>query len=124
MAKIRADNNKKTAIASGASLDRINIVLERFGWQNYFDTVVSTDHVAYKGKPDPAVFLYAARQLGVAPEECVVVEDSENGLEAAKNAGMRCVIRFDERWCHGDFSKADLMVQCLTDSKLHEFLGV
>ncbi len=124
VAKIKAAENKKTAIASGAPLDRINIVLNRFGWQNYFNTVVSTDHVGYKGKPDPAVFLYAAEVLGVAPEECVVVEDSENGLEAAKNAGMSCVIRFDQRWCHGDFTKADLMVSCLTDSRLHEFLGI
>ncbi len=122
--QIKIQNNKKTAVASGASLERIQTIVNRFGWQNYFDTLASTDHVNYIGKPDPAVFLYAAEALGVAPEDCVVIEDSENGLNAAKRAGMTCVIRHDDRWSVGDYSSADLMVKSLDDAEMYNFLGV
>ncbi len=124
LARIKKQNDKKTAIASGASLDRIRKIVDRFSWHNYFDALISTDHVDYVGKPDPAIFLYAAKELGISPGDCVVVEDSENGLNAAKRAGMKCVVRFDERWCHGDFSGADLVVNSLTDKKIYDFLGI
>ena len=122
--RIKNQNNKKTAIASGSSLDRIKIIMERFGWHNYFHALVSADHVDNAGKPDPAIFLYAAKELGVLPNECVVIEDAENGLNAAKSAGMQCVINFDERWCHGDYSGADLIVNSLADKQLYDFLGI
>jgi beta-phosphoglucomutase-like phosphatase (HAD superfamily) len=67
MAKIRAAENKKTAIASGAPLDRINIVLNRFGWQNYFNTVVSTDHVGYKGQARSGGFFIRGRSVRCCP---------------------------------------------------------
>lgn len=122
--QIKIQNNKKTAVASGASLERIKTIVNRFGWQDYFDTLASTDHVNYVGKPDPAVFLYAAEALGFSPEECVVVEDSENGLVAAKRAGMQCVVRHDDRWSVGDYSSADLIVKSLDDKEIYDFLGV
>lgn len=122
--RIKKQNDKKTAVASGASLARIQQIVDRFSWQNYFDVLVSTDHVDYVGKPDPAIFLYAAKELGVAPSDCVVIEDSENGLNAAKRAGMKCVVRFDERWSHGDYSGADLIVNGLDDKKIYDFLGI
>ena len=56
----------------------------------YFDVVVSADEVA-NPKPDPEVFLVAAKKLGVAPEDCVVVEDSVFGVRAAKAANMKCI---------------------------------
>lgn len=121
---IKQQNDKKTAIASGASFDRIRKIVSRFGWEDYFDTLVSTDHVDYVGKPDPAIFLYAANELEVDPSECVVIEDSENGLKAAKRAGMKCVIRFDERWSNGDYSSADLIVNGLDDKSIYDFLGI
>lgn len=122
--RIKQQADKKTAIASGASLDRIKKIVDRFSWHNYFDALVSTDHVDYVGKPDPAIFLYAAQELGVDPSECVVVEDSENGLNAAKRAGMKCVVRFDQRWSNGDYSAADLIVNELDDKKIYDFLGI
>ena len=122
--RIKNQADKKTAIASGASLARIKQIVDRFSWHPYFDALVSTDHVDYVGKPDPAVFLYAADELGIAPSDCVVIEDSENGLNAAKRAGMQCVVRFDERWCDGNYSSADLIVRSLDDKKIYDFLGV
>lgn len=122
--RIKKQNDKKTAIASGASLDRIKQIVDRFSWHNYFDTLVSTDHVDYVGKPDPAIFLYAANELGIDPSECVVIEDSENGLTAAKKAGMQCVIRFDSRWSDGDYSGADLIVKDFNEKSIYDFLGI
>ena len=122
--RIKKQDDKKTAIASGASLARIRQIVDRFSWHDYFNALISTDHVDYVGKPDPAIFLYAAKELGISPSDCVVIEDSENGLNAAKRAGMKCVVRFDERWSHGDYSGADLIVNGLDDKKIYDFLGV
>ncbi|MEK7131468.1 MAG: HAD family phosphatase [Patescibacteria group bacterium] len=122
--RIKKQADKKTAIASGASLDRIKKIVDRFSWQDYFDALISTDHVDYIGKPDPAIFLYAAQELGISPSECVVIEDSENGFNAAKRAGMKCVVKFDDRWSNGDFSGADLIVNSLDDKKIYDFLGI
>ncbi len=122
--RVKKQNDKKTAVASGASLARINQIVDRFSWHDYFDALISTDHVGYVGKPDPAIFLYAAKELGVSPSDCVVIEDSENGLNAAKRAGMKCVVRFDDRWSHGDYSGADLIVNSLDDKNIYNFLGI
>lgn len=80
--------NGSVALASGSSLAVIRQVLDRFRWR--FDAVCSADEVAL-GKPAPDVFLLAARRLGVDPRDCVAVEDSPNGIAAAKAAGMRVV---------------------------------
>ncbi len=78
----------KVALASGSPPEMIRRVLDRFGWR--FDAVCSADEVA-RGKPAPDVFLLAARRLGVSPHECVAIEDSANGIRAAKAAGMRVI---------------------------------
>ncbi len=122
--RIKNQADKKTAVASGSSLDRIKKIVDRFSWQDYFDALISTDHVDSVGKPDPAVFLYAAKELGISPNDCVVIEDSENGLNAAKRAGMKCVVRHDERWSDGDYSGADLIVNGFDDRKIYDFLGI
>lgn len=81
----------KIAVASSA--DRIKVVanLQKIEHPvDSWDAVVTGESVQHK-KPAPDIFLLAARRLGVAPEECVVVEDAVNGIQAAKAAGMRCV---------------------------------
>ena len=57
---------------------------------NVFDTIVSADRIT-KGKPDPMCYLLAAKDLGVSPSECVVFEDSFNGIRSAHDAGMRII---------------------------------
>lgn len=84
----------KVALASGSPHAVIREVLDRFGWR--FDAVCSSDEVP-RGKPAPDVFLLAARRLGAAPRECVAIEDSANGIAAAKAAGMRVVAVGDAR---------------------------
>lgn len=114
----------KTAIASGSFSYRIGKIVERFGWQNYFDALVSTDDVEAVGKPNPRIYLHTAKELGVTPAECVVLEDSVNGVRAAKAAGMVCAGVLDERWSHGDYSEADILVPSLRSPELYRFLGL
>ncbi len=82
------------AIASGSSKPSIVPVMKRFGIEA--DAVVSAEDVK-RGKPNPDLFLCAAERLGVKPEGCIVVEDSEAGIEAAKRAGMNALRFFDNR---------------------------
>lgn len=79
-----------TAVASGSSRAAIEAVLPAAGLDGLFTTLVSAEEVA-RGKPEPDVFLAAARRLGVRPADCTVVEDAPPGWEAARRAGMRCV---------------------------------
>jgi HAD superfamily hydrolase (TIGR01509 family) len=76
------------AVASNGHLKNVRATLEATGLLSLFETVVSADEVA-KGKPEPYVFLEAARRIRVSPADCIVFEDSDEGLEAARRAGMR-----------------------------------
>ncbi|WP_149822969.1 HAD family hydrolase [Streptomyces tailanensis] len=78
------------AVASGSSREAIEVILKGTGLDARLRTVVSADEVG-RGKPAPDVFLEAARRLGAAPADCVVVEDAAPGAAAAHAAGMRCV---------------------------------
>ncbi len=79
----------RQAIASSAPPANIDALVDEVGLRTYFDAIVSGFDLP--GKPDPAVFLQAARCIGVPPERCVVVEDAVAGVEGAKRAGMKCV---------------------------------
>jgi HAD superfamily hydrolase (TIGR01509 family) len=75
------------AVASGGYRDTITRTLDRLGVRDWFDAMVTAEDTA-RHKPDPDVFLEAARRLGVEPAKCVVFEDTDIGLEAARRAGM------------------------------------
>lgn len=77
----------KTALATSSNFERAKIILEQGEIFNLFDQYVTFDDVT-KGKPDPEVFLKAAEKLGEKPEDCLVLEDSEFGIEAASRAGI------------------------------------
>lgn len=87
---------KPLAVASSGSRQIVLSSLAALGLAELFDTLVTFDDVG-KAKPDPAIHLQAARQLGVAPAQCLVFEDSEQGLQAARRAGMPVV----DVTCHG-----------------------
>jgi beta-phosphoglucomutase len=79
------------AVASGTDQIKVKASLQKIGLpEEAWDAVVSGNDVK-QNKPAPDIFLSAARKLGVTPVDCVVVEDSVNGIRAAKAAGMRCV---------------------------------
>jgi mannitol-1-/sugar-/sorbitol-6-/2-deoxyglucose-6-phosphatase len=78
------------ALASSSPMRLIRSVLSIGGLVDRFDVVLSAEDEE-RGKPDPAVYVSAARELGVLPERCLAVEDSINGVRSAKAAGMVCV---------------------------------
>lgn len=78
------------AVATGATSDICLPILKTLGIFDWFDTVVAADHVS-KHKPEPDVFLEAARRIGVEPARCLVYEDADPGIEAARRAGMEYI---------------------------------
>ncbi len=82
--------NAGIKVALGSASKNTPLILERLGIGKLFDAVAD-GNVVRNAKPDPEVFITAAKMLGVPPEDCVVFEDAVAGVEAALNAGMRCV---------------------------------
>jgi len=81
---------KDVKIALGSASKNAPLILERIGISSLFDAIIDGNKVS-KAKPDPEVFLRAAEELDILPEECVVFEDAEAGIEAALLAGMGAV---------------------------------
>ncbi len=81
----------KMAVASSSPQEMIEHNLLVAGIEGYFDAVISGDQMA-RGKPAPDIFLYAAGQLGLAPEDCYVFEDSLNGIRAGAAAGCTAIM--------------------------------
>ncbi len=80
----------RMAVASASSVEVIQDYMNQLGYTDYFDCIISAQYCEH-GKPEPDVFLLASGQLGISPEDCLVIEDSKNGMIAAGRAGMRCV---------------------------------
>ncbi|MEK9530037.1 MAG: beta-phosphoglucomutase [Flavobacteriaceae bacterium] len=77
-------------IALGSASKNARFVLDRLGLSTTFDTIVDGNNVS-KSKPNPEVFLKAAKQMGALPQSCVVIEDAPAGIEAALSAGMQVI---------------------------------
>lgn len=111
------DNKIQLILASSASNSTINRVFNRFSLNQYFTHKVSGEDFP-KSKPDPAIFLHAA-SLSEAPKgNCIVIEDSTNGVRAAKAAGIYCIGYNSLNSKHQDLSEADLLI---TDFKEFDF---
>ncbi|MGV8981328.1 HAD family hydrolase [Clostridium sp.] len=102
-------NGVKLAIASSSPLDVIDAIAKKFNIQEYFEVFVTGDYVK-RSKPEPDIFIFAAEKLGVSVENCVVIEDSHNGVLAAKKAGMKCVGINSDLEGTQDISMADLVI--------------
>lgn len=81
------ENGYKIALATSARRMRVDKQVNMAGLNKYFDVIVTGDEIS-KGKPDPEIFLKAAHKLSVLPEECIVIEDSPAGIQAAFNGHM------------------------------------
>jgi len=88
--EVLKDKNIPLALASSSYPEVIDIVLDKSGLRKYFPITVNSKMVG-KSKPAPDIFLLAAKLLGVNPGECIVIEDSTNGIRAARDAGMYCI---------------------------------
>ena len=97
----------RVGLASSSAMEIIEAVLRKIGLRDAFDILQSAEHETY-GKPHPAVYIECARALGIAPANCLAVEDSPAGVLAAKAAKMTCIsipppeLRDDPRYCIAD----------------------
>lgn len=112
----------RKGIATGSIHQWVNILLERFNLQNRFEFVLTGEHVAL-GKPDPEIYLKAINEFVLPASSCLVLEDSSNGIKAAKAAGCFAVAVPSDFTRHQDFSGADLVVGGLLDKKLIEIFS-
>jgi beta-phosphoglucomutase len=108
----------RQAIASSAPRLNLEVMHQALGFSPLIDVLVGAEDVR-EGKPDPEVFLLAAERLGVVPSRCVVVEDSEAGVEAARRGGMWSV-----GVGSGAVDSADVVVGRLRDLPLGTFDGL
>jgi len=116
-------HNIAIGLASSSPRKFIEKVLLKFEINNYFSCVISGEEVEY-GKPAPDVYLEAAHILNVDPEHCVVLEDSANGVKAAKRAGMRCIGYFNPNSGKQDLSAADIIVSSIEEITIQDLLKV
>lgn len=105
----------RVALASSSSYRIIRAVLDKFDLKEKFEIIYSAEDEEY-GKPHPGVYLTTARKLQVKPTECLAIEDSFNGVKAAKEAGMRCIAVPDST-SRGDkrFDLADVVLNSLSE---------
>ena len=106
--KLVADNYI-LALASSSAREDIDIVIQGLNLKKYFDAIVSGEDVKEK-KPAPDIFILTAKRLSVRPEECLVLEDSEAGVLAAKQSGMKCIAVPTEFTLNHNFKFADSIV--------------
>lgn len=103
-----AEKQYRMAVASSANHKRIDLVLEKIKLNYSFPVIVHGDDVTHS-KPAPDCFLLAAQRLAVQPNTCVVIEDSTNGVRAAKAAGMLCIGYNGSSHNSDDLSQADIL---------------
>lgn len=110
-----------TAIASSSSHTWVTEHLERLGISDQFDVLVTREDVQ-RTKPDPALYLLALRRLGARPDEAIALEDSSNGIRAAKAAGLVCIAVPNAMTAEMDLSAADLRLPSLDSVSLEQLL--
>lgn len=123
-----SESSLKITLATSAPLELVEVFLEKHGFRDCFSSVISDDHVA-KSKPSPDIFVTASRNVGVNPGESLVVEDSKNGLLAAKRAGALCLLIPNEGFSKdetGILKQADFIAENLASidiNKVRRCLG-
>ncbi|MFZ4679278.1 MAG: HAD family hydrolase [Flavobacterium sp.] len=103
------DNGMQLILASSSATVTINRIFNRFGLHKYFTQIVSGEDFP-KSKPHPAIFLKAAELANTPVENCIVIEDSTNGIMAAKSAGIYCIGYDSFHSKLQDYSLADVVI--------------
>lgn len=111
----------KQAITSSAPPENIEVLVTELKIKEYFNEIVSGFDLP--GKPNPDVFLKAARKLKVLPEKCIVVEDAIAGVEGAKSAGMKCIAVLTTNPASA-LDKADIIFNNLGEMNKDDFLSL
>lgn len=111
-------HNLNLAVASSSSHRFIDAVLTKINIKDYFDIIVSGEDLK-NSKPAPDIFLATANKLNITPADCIVIEDSENGVLAAITANMKCIGYINPNSGNQDLTKATLIVDDFTKIDIH-----
>lgn len=117
------ENGMQLILASSASKSTINRVFTRFDLYPYFTHTVSGEDFP-KSKPDPAIFLHAASLSVVPKQHCIVIEDSTNGVQAAKSADIFCIGYHSDNSKHQDLSLADHIIHDFSEIDFETILNI
>jgi HAD superfamily hydrolase (TIGR01509 family) len=102
----------RMSLASSSQRPLIDLQLSRAGFERFFENKVS-GYMVKKGKPSPDIFLYTAKLMETDPKNCVVIEDSQNGINASISAGMKCIGYSGYHHIKQDLKGADILVDDL-----------
>jgi HAD superfamily hydrolase (TIGR01509 family) len=106
------------AVATSSARRIMDIVIDTLGIRNRFAVLQTSDGIRH-GKPDPEIFLAAIAKLAVRPEDCVILEDSVNGVLAGVNAGCYVIAVPSEYTRNQDYSRANFIAGDLLEAKAH-----
>jgi len=112
----------RLAIGSSSTEKLVNYILNKLNITRMFDRVITAEDVQHS-KPNPEIFLKAANQLGMNPSQCLVIEDSKLGVEAAKSGGMKCIGYYNPHSGNQDLSKADAVIDDFSQVDIEKMLA-
>ena len=111
----------KTCIATSMDEDLLNILDKQLHLSELFGgNIYTLKHVEFRSKPCPDIFLYAAKELKSSPGNCIVIEDSPNGIDAALKAGMKC-IGLATTYAGEKLKNADLIIKSFNEINIDQF---
>jgi HAD superfamily hydrolase (TIGR01509 family) len=110
-------------VASSASMFTINNVMKRFNLDRFFSNKLSGADLK-ASKPHPEIFINAAKAANALPNECFVIEDSTNGIKAAKRAGIYCVAYKSEHSKNQDYTLADMVISDYNEIYFSKIQGI
>lgn len=117
-----ASHGLKSGIATNSEIGALRQVNTKLNLERFFGNhIYSIADVNFCFKPDPAVYLHAAEKLGIAPENCIAIEDSKHGVTAAKKAGMFC-IGINSGGFPDLISHADIIIDHYQEIDLHSLI--
>ena len=116
------DHGLTLVVASSASMFTINNVMKRFNLDRFFSNKLSGADLK-ASKPHPEIFINAAKAANALPNECFVIEDSTNGIKAAKRAGIFCVAYKSEHSKNQDYTLADMVISDYKEVKFNKIKG-
>jgi HAD superfamily hydrolase (TIGR01509 family) len=116
-------NGLTLVLASSAAMTSINQIFERFELDQYFVAKLSGGDLK-QSKPHPQIFINAVQATGYSKNECIVIEDSTSGIEAAKGAGVFCVGYDSFHSKNQDYSKADLVIKDFNEIRFNNLNSI
>jgi len=104
------EKNIKLSIASSSAKENVNFIISKLNLTGYFDFIISGEEVK-NGKPSPDIFLAVCGKFRISPDKCYVIEDSANGIMAARSAGMNCIGFTNNDSNSQDLSGSDFVIK-------------